>query len=41
VLVAPYNAGPYAEGSYEVTVPVTPEILALVKAEYRDSFAVK
>ncbi len=41
VLVSPYNAGPYAEGSYEVTLPVTPEILALVKPEYRDSFAVK
>ncbi len=41
ILVAPYNAGPYAEGDYEVTLPVTAEILAVVKPEFRDSFAVK
>jgi hypothetical protein len=41
VLVAPYDAGPYAEGSYEATLPVTPAILALVKPEYRASFSVK
>lgn len=39
VLVAPYAAGPYVEGSYEVTLPVTAEILALVKPEYRADFA--
>lgn len=38
VLVAPYNAGPYAEGSYEVTVPVTPTVIAAVKPEYRAAF---
>lgn len=38
VLLEPYNAGPYAEGSYEVDVPVTQELKALVKAEYRESF---
>jgi hypothetical protein len=38
VLLEPYNAGPYAEGSYEVDVPVTAEIRALVKTEYRRSF---
>jgi hypothetical protein len=41
VLVAPYEAGPYAEGDYEVTLPVTPAVLAAVKPEYRASFAVK
>lgn len=41
VLVSPYNAGPYAEGSYEVTLPVTPAIIAAVKPEYRQYFAVK
>jgi len=41
VLVAPYEAGPYAEGSYEATLPVTPAILAVVKPEYRASFSVK
>jgi hypothetical protein len=38
VLLEPYNSGPYAEGSYEVDVPVTAALRALVKAEYRESF---
>jgi hypothetical protein len=38
VLVAPYNAGPYAEGSYEVTLPVTQAVLAAVRPEYRGAF---
>ncbi|WP_408588132.1 DUF4163 domain-containing protein [Novosphingobium sp.] len=38
-LIAPYNAGPYAEGSYEVTLPVTPAVLAAVKPQYRAAFA--
>ncbi|WEK48054.1 MAG: DUF4163 domain-containing protein [Candidatus Andeanibacterium colombiense] len=41
VLVGPYAAGPYAEGSYEATIPVDAKILALVKPEYRASFAAK
>lgn len=41
VLVAPYNAGPYAEGAYEVTLPVTPAVLAAVKPEFRADFAVQ
>ena len=39
-LIAPYNAGSYAEGSYEVTLPVTQSILAKVKPQYRAAFAV-
>jgi hypothetical protein len=39
VLVPPYEAGPYAEGSFEVTLPITAQVLALVKPEYRASFA--
>ena len=39
ILIGPYEAGPYAEGGYEVTLPVTPAILAVVKPEYRASFA--
>lgn len=39
VLVAPYAAGPYAEGDYEVTLPVTDAVLAAVKPGFRDSFA--
>jgi hypothetical protein len=41
VLVAPYAAGPYAEGSYEVTLPVTSAVLAVVRPEFRLDFAVK
>lgn len=37
-LIAPYVAGPYAEGAYEVTLPVTARVLALVRPEYRASF---
>jgi hypothetical protein len=35
---APYVAGPYAEGSYEIDLPVTPDLIATLKSEYRDSF---
>lgn len=41
VLVPPYSAGPYAEGDYEVTLPVTPAVLAAVKPEFRSAFAAK
>lgn len=40
VVVAPYEAGPFAEGKYEVTLPVTPAVLAAVRAAYRGAFAV-
>jgi hypothetical protein len=39
VLVGPYEAGPYAEGDYEVTLPVTDAVLAAVKPEFRSSFS--
>jgi hypothetical protein len=38
VLVAPYAAGPYVEGAYEVTLPVTPAVLQAVKPEFRGAF---
>lgn len=37
----PYVAGSYAEGEYEVDLPVNSAILAAVKPAYRDAFAVK
>lgn len=37
-LISPYAAGPYAEGSYEVTLPVTAAVLAAVKPEYKAAF---
>ena len=41
VLVGPYEAGPYAEGDYEVTLPVTQAVLAAVRPEYRAAFSLK
>lgn len=41
ILVAPYSAGPYAEGSYEVTVPVTQKVLAAVKPDYKTTFVAR
>jgi hypothetical protein len=38
VLVAPYAAGPYAEGDYEVTVPVTQKVLDAVRPEFKAAF---
>lgn len=40
VLVAPYAAGSYAEGDYEVTLPVTRAVMAAVKPEFRPAFVV-
>ncbi len=39
ILVPPYEAGPYAEGDYEVTLPINQALLAAVKPEYRGSFS--
>lgn len=38
VKLAPYEAGPYAEGSYEVTLDVTPAFVAALKPEWRSAF---
>lgn len=38
VLLPPYEAGPYAEGTYEVDVPVTDRVKAMMKAEFRSAF---
>lgn len=39
ILVGPYEAGSYAEGDYEITLPVDARVMAAVRPEYRDSFA--
>ena len=39
LIAAPYVAGSYAEGPYEVTLPVTPAVLAAVRPEYKAGFA--
>lgn len=37
-MASPYIAGPYVEGEYEVTLGVTPQLVAVLKPEYRNSF---
>lgn len=41
VLVPPYEAGPYAEDSYEVTLPMTTKVIALIKPEYQKFFVAR
>ena len=41
LIADPYVAGSYAEGAYEVTLPVTRAIIGTVKPEYRGAFAVR
>ncbi len=38
MLIGPYEAGPYAEGSYELLLDLPPEVVSLVKASYRPAF---
>ena len=35
---SPYVAGPYAEGSYEVDLPITADVISALKSEYKESF---
>ena len=39
ILVGPYEAGAYAEGTYEITLPVTPAVMATLKPAFRSSFS--
>ncbi len=39
LIADPYVAGSYAEGQYEITLPVTTEVLTAVKPRYRAAFA--
>ncbi|MGK2912291.1 MAG: DUF4163 domain-containing protein [Sphingobium sp.] len=41
VVIGPYEAGPYAEGSYEIPLPVDAAMLAAIKPEYREAFTAK
>ena len=38
LVASPYVAGSYAEGSYEVELPVTADLVAGIRADYRPSF---
>jgi hypothetical protein len=33
-------AGPWVEGDYEIELAITPDLIAGLKSEYRDSFEV-
>ena len=37
-VIGPYSAGPYAEGTYEVTLPVDAAMRKAIKTEYQDAF---
>jgi len=37
-IASPYVAGPYAEGEYEIELPVTPQLIAAMKSTYRSSY---
>jgi hypothetical protein len=39
VRIAPYIAGPYVAGTYEIDVPVTQPLIDLLHPRYRDAFA--
>ena len=39
ILIGPYEAGPYAEGSYEIVMPVDAALLGAIKPEYQGAFA--
>lgn len=41
VVIGPYEAGPYAEGSYDIALPVDAAMLAAIKPEYREAFSAK
>ena len=38
LVASPYVAGPWVEGSYEIELAVTPDLLAALKGDYRTSF---
>lgn len=38
LVASPYVAGPYAEGEYEISLPVTAKLIAALKPGYRTSF---
>lgn len=40
IVIGPYEAGPYSEGSYEIALPVDAAMIAAMKPEFRDVFGV-
>ena len=40
IFIGPYEAGPYAEGSYVLNLPITAPMVAAIAPVYRDNFSV-
>ena len=38
LIASPYVAGPWVEGSYEINLPVTADLITALKSEYQGSF---
>lgn len=38
VVIGPYSAGPYAEGNYDIALPVDAAMRKAIKTEYQDAF---
>lgn len=38
VVIGPYSAGPYAEGNYDIALPVDAAMRKTIKTEYQDAF---
>jgi hypothetical protein len=38
VMIGPYQAGPYAEGSYAIALPANPSMINAIRPEYRAAF---
>ena len=38
LVASPYTAGPYVEGEYAISIPVTSQLTAALKPDYRSSF---
>jgi hypothetical protein len=41
LIADPYVAGPYVEGSYEIELPVTGDLIAAIRSDYRANFEVQ
>lgn len=41
VIASPYDVGSYAEGYYNITLPVTAPLMSLIKPAYRASFEIQ
>lgn len=39
IVIGPYEAGPYAEGSYDIPLPVNAAMLQAIRPDYREAFS--